>query len=790
MDAAQAIRAWRESPTRMVRDLFGVEPDLWQQDVLEAFPNNQRLAMKASKGVGKTALLAWLAWNFLLTRPHPKIAATSITGANLADNLWSEMALWLNKSPLLKATFTWTKTRIFAKDHPETWWMSARPWSQSANKEEQGNTLAGLHADYIMFLLDESGGIPDSVMISADAALSSCIEGHIVQAGNPTHLSGPLYRACTNERRLWHVTEISSDPENPKRSKRVSVKWAQDMIDKFGRDNPYTLINVFGQFPPHSLNSLIGPDEVGAAMKRYYRPQDYESSGKIIGIDVARDGLDSTVIFTRQGIQAFPPQQYRNIDGTQGAGLIARKWTEWDADACFIDNTGGFGSSWIDNLLRLGKAPVGVHFSEKPANGRYFNKRTEMIFDCVEWIKRGGGLPEVPELVEELTNSTYTFKGDKMLLEPKDALKEKIGRSPDHLDSLCLVGMTVIATPSGERLIKDLGVGDVVLTPFGHATIKVKWRSQTNRLTSVKFSNGAVLVGKPDHKIYSWHDGHIELDGLTLNTVVSTLKERPLWTIVSSLSTRAKSFGFKRLVDIIKLEKGQNGLFIGVCGLIATDQSQKALSFITRTITGATTRFPIWNYAWLANTSVTTWPTTLRTHRIWRGLRQTLTGYVHFQPLGTEAKQATNGIALMQSANGLTRSKSPNHARHVLGRILRGCLTHSIVQAHVPKGLALGVISRNKDRALNAAARLWRTVTGKLFVVPVFVQTEDVEETSVYNLTLDRDNAYYANGVLVFNCLTFAHPVQKTVRQPTVRTGTGHSITYNPLGRDYIRQGR
>lgn len=34
----------------------------------------------------------------------------------------------------------------------------------------------------------------------------------------------------------------------------------------------------------------------------------------------------------------------------------------------------------------------------------------------------------------------------------------------------------------------------------------------------------------------------------------------------------------------------------------------------------------------------------------------------------------------------------------------------------------------------------------------------------VYNLTLDRDNVYYANGVLVANCgdalaLTFAEPV-------------------------------
>ena len=68
------IREWKEHPAKMVFDLFGVKPDPWQERVLEAFPHNQRLAMKACKGPGKTALLTWLAWNFLLTRPYPKIA--------------------------------------------------------------------------------------------------------------------------------------------------------------------------------------------------------------------------------------------------------------------------------------------------------------------------------------------------------------------------------------------------------------------------------------------------------------------------------------------------------------------------------------------------------------------------------------------------------------------------------------------------------------------------------------------------------------------------------------------
>lgn len=392
-----------------------------------------------------TCLLAWLAWNFLLTRPQPKIAATSITGDNLADNLWSELALWQGKSELLKRTFTWQKTRIFANDHPETWWMSARQWSKSASPAEQGQTLAGLHADYILFLLDESGGMPDSIMAAADAALSSCKEGHIVQAGNPTMLEGPLYRAATVERNMWYVVEITGDPDDPHRSPRVRIEWANEQIQRYGRDNPYVLVNVFGRFPPSSFNSLIGPDEVAEAMRRYYRPQEYSDAARVLGVDVAREGDDASSIIGRQGLQAFLPEIYRNIDGTTGANIVARKWLDWNADACFIDNTGGFGSSWIDNLNRLGHAAIPVHFNQSSSNPRYFNKRTEMMAECVDWVKKGGALPESPRLLAAMTKTTYTFRGDKMLAEPKELIKVKLGHSPDEFDSLMLTFAAPVA---------------------------------------------------------------------------------------------------------------------------------------------------------------------------------------------------------------------------------------------------------------------------------------------------------------------------------------------------------
>lgn len=448
------LRHWRDDPRRFVRDVFGVTPDPWQDDVLEAFPYKQRIALAASKGPGKTAVEAWLAWNFLLTRPHPKVAATSITSDNLDDNLWTEMAKWRHRSDLLRATFEWTKTRIFAKQHPETWWMSARTWPKSASAEEQANTLAGLHADYILFLIDESGSIPSAVLVSAEAALSSCIEGHILQAGNTTSHDGMLYEAVVTQRQKWHVVEVSGDPEDPRRSPRVSVEWAQDLIDRYGRDHPYVLVNVLGKFPPTSFNTLLSLDDIKEAQRRSYTERDIERHPRILGVDVALYGGDVSVIFPRQGLVAFNPERHHAIEPHLGAGRVATRWRDWDPDAVFVDNTGGYGASWISHLRLMGREPIGVGFSEAPNDPQFLNKRAEMYFLCAQWIKQGGQLPPaqspgMAELAAALSQTTYSSKRDKLLLEPKELVKQRLGYSPDDADALCLT----FAQPVAPRMV-------------------------------------------------------------------------------------------------------------------------------------------------------------------------------------------------------------------------------------------------------------------------------------------------------------------------------------------------
>jgi phage terminase large subunit len=99
------------------------------------------------------------------------------------------------RAGILRSLFTMTKTEIFANDHPRTWRLEARTWAQDANAEQIGNALAGLHARYVMGLLDESGAYPEAIMPVCEAIFAGDpTEAHIVQASNPTHLTGPLTR--------------------------------------------------------------------------------------------------------------------------------------------------------------------------------------------------------------------------------------------------------------------------------------------------------------------------------------------------------------------------------------------------------------------------------------------------------------------------------------------------------------------------------------------------------------------------------------------------------------------
>ena len=445
LQAARAkVKDWRDNPCKFVYDNFKVTPDKWQEEVLNVFPSQDadkmRISMQACAGPGKSAALAWCGWNFLSCYggrgDHPKGAAVSTTKDNLKDNLWPEFSKWQSRSPYLSESFTWTKEGIYANDYPEDWFLSARSWSKTADAEEQGRTLSGLHSGYVLALVDESGDIPIPVLKAGEQALSNCKWGKIIQAGNPTSKAGMLY-AAGHSLKGWYVVRITGDPDDPNRSPRIDIEWARGQIEQWGLEDPWVMSYILGKFPTSAINTLLTVEEVDLAMSRSYRAEQIQHAAKILGVDVARQGMDSSVITPRQGLVMFPQKCFRGLTSHPLANQVIMHHNDWQGDGIIVDGTGGYGSGVIDALQTMGVFAFDCQFAGQADNPlKFYNKRAQILWDSAQWVKSGGSMPYDAELRQEMTTVTYSFKGDRIIMEPKESVIKRLGRSPDKFDSL------------------------------------------------------------------------------------------------------------------------------------------------------------------------------------------------------------------------------------------------------------------------------------------------------------------------------------------------------------------
>lgn len=444
--AAMALARYREDPVSFVQREFGATPDPWQVAVLRDFRHNKRLSLVACKGPGKTACLSWCILNFLVTRPYPKIVCTAITGSNLRDNLWSELSKWGKRSKLIKDQFEFSKERITLKADPANWFITARQWARDSDADAQENTLAGIHAEYVLFVIDEAGGVPDAVAATAEGGLATGTECKLVIAGNPTHLEGPLYRSATRERDLWCVHFINADPDNPNRAPQVSKEWALEMRQKWGAESAWYQVNVLGQFPKGATEGLVPLGDIEAAYgrKRSELGELLKTGKRVLGVDVARFGPDWNRVCFRNGDFLEKYDGWKGQDTLQTAGRIAAIARDYDAEEIRVDDI-GVGGGVVDQLAALNLPVIPVNVGEQ-ANDRehYFNLRAELagkLRDAFRQGEIGLGEPIREHTLLGAEASTlrveFTPKG-QMRLEAKDTYRKRARRSPDFFDAAML----------------------------------------------------------------------------------------------------------------------------------------------------------------------------------------------------------------------------------------------------------------------------------------------------------------------------------------------------------------
>ena len=446
MELFDLVESYRRDILKFVRTEFQVEPEPYQREALLAFADPaysvRKVIMCSSAGVGKSAVLAWGTLWFMLTQgselSHPKGIMCSMTTANLYDGLHRECAKWIGASGLLKELFEINQKRIAAKGYATTWNTTVRAYNPNADKDEAGRVLSGLHGEYLLYVVDEAGAIIPEIGQSIDQGLGEKQAKFVrlIAAGNPMSKQSLLYKE-SQDKKNW-VFHISSDPDDPMRSQRMSKEWAQEQIDEYGRESTWVKIFVLGQFPDVAMETLLDEKQVDEAMASEIGPD--MSRELKVGVDVARFGADANVWFPRRGLYAYmysvlgegrTQELYEktiNVINKLGEGIPV------------VDGTGGYGAGLVDMLSEGGFSPAEINFGSKADDEeRFYNKRSEMYWRGAEWVKRGGRLPTCPELKKELTSMLYSFdeKG-RYRLESKEQIRKRLGMSPDRADAWAL----------------------------------------------------------------------------------------------------------------------------------------------------------------------------------------------------------------------------------------------------------------------------------------------------------------------------------------------------------------
>lgn len=118
------------------------------------------------------------------------------------------------------------------------------------------------------------------------------------------------------------------------------------------------------------------------------------------------------------------------------AKRIAGFEDEYKADAVFIDFGYGTGLKSIGN--GWGRAWQIVPFGGASTDTQMLNKRGEMFNACKSGLKIGGALDD-QETADDLSAAEYKVRVDgKIVMEPKEDIKDRLGRSPGKGDGLLL----------------------------------------------------------------------------------------------------------------------------------------------------------------------------------------------------------------------------------------------------------------------------------------------------------------------------------------------------------------
>ena len=438
-DAQNLLKRCQDDPPFFSKHVLGGEQP-WdkQKEIMLSVRDNPRTVVPSGFGVGKTWAAARVALWFLYSFPHSLVITTAPTWRQVENVLWAETRRQHQKSLRpLGGIVLQTQIKI------------AADWFALGLSTDEPERFQGFHSAYLLLIFDEAAGIDKSIWEVAEGQMAGAFARWLA-IGNPIAPSGPFYDAVKNPE--WKTIRISClDCPNVKAEKiiypkLVTSQWVEDRRKDWGKQSPLYKTKVLGQFPTTSEHGLIPIDWLLAAQERQASNVTVNPDERRVGVDVARSGSDATVFLLREGPAVRDIEEHHNPNTMETVGkliLFVDKYkVPWKN--VFVDVI-GIGAGFVDRLKEQNRGVRAVNFGSSAYDSKkYANIRAECYWKVREALKPDAAVPmTLPARCDRLINELATIEwhitsAGKIMIELKENIKKRLGRSPDHADALAL----------------------------------------------------------------------------------------------------------------------------------------------------------------------------------------------------------------------------------------------------------------------------------------------------------------------------------------------------------------
>ncbi|NIT32119.1 MAG: hypothetical protein GTN51_10870, partial [Armatimonadetes bacterium] len=265
-------------------------------------------------------------------------------------------------SPLLRELVEVKAEKVYLKVAKGEAFIEGRTANVKATADEQAETLAGRHADYMILAADEASGIPAPVFQPLEGAMTGLMNMAIL-IGNMTRSSGYFYDSHFTALKNRFVTLHWSSEE----SELVNKFTLKEEEKTYGRDSNWYRVRRLGEPPIAGEDVLIPYEWVMDAVDREIEQEDKEAA-LIYGIDVADEmGESKSIICQRRGCKVETLFERQTSDTMALSGWASTFIEEEKPDAVGIDSI-GVGAGVFHRLRELGHRVNGIKVSRTPSN--------------------------------------------------------------------------------------------------------------------------------------------------------------------------------------------------------------------------------------------------------------------------------------------------------------------------------------------------------------------------------------------------------------------------------------